>query len=70
MRLEDCEGGVCGECVMSYPPGIPILAPGERITPAIVEYIRYARTKGCLLTGPESMDVSRLNVLTEGKSDG
>ncbi len=68
--LEASAGCVCGEFVMSYPPGIPILAPGERITPAIVEYIRYARAKGCLLTGPESMDVSRLNVLTEGKSDG
>ncbi|MDD3213533.1 MAG: aminotransferase class I/II-fold pyridoxal phosphate-dependent enzyme [Eubacteriales bacterium] len=63
--LDACAGGICGEFVMSYPPGIPILAPGERITPQIVEYIRYARDKGCTLTGPEAMDVSRLNLVTE-----
>ncbi len=70
VRLESCAGGICGEFVMSYPPGIPILAPGERVTPALIEYIRYARQKGCMLTGPESMDVSRLNILEEGSYDG
>ena len=70
VRLEDCVGGICGEFVMSYPPGIPILAPGERITAALVEYIQYAKSKGCVLTGPESMDVSRLNILREGGCDG
>lgn len=61
--LEECAGRVCGEFVMCYPPGIPILAPGERITQGIIEYISYAKEKGCLLTGPQSMEVSRLNVL-------
>ncbi len=68
--LEKCAGGVCGEFVMSYPPGIPILAPGERVTEQIVQYIRYAREKGCTLTGPESMDVSRLNLVTEVQPHG
>ena len=51
------------EFVMCYPPGIPILAPGERITPKIVEYIQYAKEKGCSMTGPEDPDIRRLNVL-------
>ena len=63
--LAQTAGEICGEFVMSYPPGIPILAPGERITRPIVEYIQYAKAKGCVLTGPESMDVSHLNVLKE-----
>lgn len=63
LPLTECAGEVCTEFVMCYPPGIPILAPGERITPEIILYIQYAREKGCMLTGPESMDVSRLNVL-------
>ena len=54
---------VCGEFVMCYPPGIPILAPGERITQKIVEYIQYAKEKGCSMTGPEDPDIQRLNVL-------
>lgn len=61
--LLDCAGRVCSEFVMCYPPGIPILAPGERVTHAIIDYIRYAKSKGCALTGPECMDASRLNVL-------
>ena len=58
-------GYVCCEFVMCYPPGIPILAPGEMITHDIVEYIRYAKEKGCLLTGPEDMTIERINVLEE-----
>lgn len=48
---------------MCYPPGIPILAPGERITPEILDYIEYAKAKGCNMTGPEDPDILRLNVL-------
>ncbi len=56
-------GKICSEFVMCYPPGIPILAPGERITPQILDYIDYALDKGCSMTGPEAPDISRLNVL-------
>ena len=63
LPLNECAGEVCTEFVMCYPPGIPILAPGERITPEVIAYIRYTKEKGCVITGPESMDVSRLNVL-------
>ncbi len=65
VAIEECEGRVCCEFLMSYPPGIPILAPGERLTRQIIEYIQYAKEKGCLITGPECMDASRLNVLKE-----
>ena len=56
---------VCSEFVMCYPPGIPILAPGERITPEILNYIRYAKEKGCSLTGPEDLNIEWINVLKE-----
>ena len=63
LPLAQCAGRVCTEFVMSYPPGIPVLAPGELVTEDLIAYIRYALEKGCTVTGPESMDVSRLNVL-------
>ena len=44
-------------------PGILILAPGERITADIVNYIQYAKEKGCSLTGPQDMEIARLNVV-------
>ena len=43
LTLDDSVGQVCGEFVMCYPPGIPILAPGERIIREIVDYIQLPR---------------------------
>lgn len=61
--LGESSGKVCTEFVMCYPPGIPILAPGELITDEIIEYIRYAKEKGCQMTGTEDINIERLNVL-------
>ena len=63
LPLEKTKGRVCSEFVMCYPPGIPILAPGERVTKEILEYICYAKAKGCSMTGPEDPEILRLNVL-------
>lgn len=63
LPLRMTEGRVCSEFVMCYPPGIPILAPGERITREILDYIEYAKKKGCSMTGPEDAMIERLNVL-------
>lgn len=66
LPIMETEGRICSEFVMCYPPGIPILAPGERITGQILSYIQYAKEKGCSMTGPEDADITRLNVLREG----
>lgn len=63
--IRETNGKICTEFVMCYPPGIPILAPGERITQEIIDYILYAKEKGCSLTGPEDEKVERLNVIKE-----
>ncbi len=65
LPIRETEGRICGEFVMSYPPGIPILAPGELITQEIIEYILYAKEKGCSLQGTEDPYVDHLNVLTD-----
>ena len=65
LPLRETAGRVCSEFVMCYPPGIPILAPGERITDPILDYIEYAKEKGCSMTGPENPEIERLNVLKE-----
>ena len=63
LPIEETAGKICSEFVMCYPPGIPILAPGELITPEIIEYILYAKEKGCSMQGTEDPKVERLNVL-------
>ncbi|HBJ24692.1 MAG TPA: arginine decarboxylase [Ruminococcaceae bacterium] len=61
--IEKTAGRVCSEFVMCYPPGIPILAPGERITQDILDYIAFAKEKGCSLTGCRDMNVEYLQVV-------
>ena len=63
LPLKDAAGHVCTEFVMCYPPGIPILAPGELVTKEIIEYINYAHEKGCQLTGTEDINIKHLNVM-------
>ncbi len=63
LPIMETDGRICSEFVMCYPPGIPILTPGERITKDILDYIQYAKEKGCSMTGPEDPAIERLNVL-------
>lgn len=63
LPLRESQGRVCSEFVMCYPPGIPILAPGEMITDDVVQYILYAKKKGCSMQGTEDPAVDHLMVL-------
>ena len=56
-------GRITAESVMCYPPGIPILSPGEEVTPEALEYILYAKDKGCLVMGPQDMNLENLYVV-------
>ncbi len=63
--INESSGMVCGEFVMCYPPGIPILAPGEKITDEIINYINYAKEKGCFMTGTQDMNIENINIVEE-----
>ena len=67
LPIRETIGQICSEFVMCYPPGIPILAPGEVITKEIVDYILYAQAKGSSMQGPEDPDIRYLNVLKGGR---
>ncbi len=65
LPISESAGYISSEFVMCYPPGIPILAPGERITEEILDFIQYSKDKGCFLTGTEDSDIANINVLKE-----
>ncbi|MBM7641966.1 aminotransferase class I/II-fold pyridoxal phosphate-dependent enzyme [Streptococcus loxodontisalivarius] len=65
LELQEAVGRICGEFVMCYPPGIPLLAPGELITQEIVDYILFAKERGCSLQGTEDPEVKVVNVIKE-----
>jgi arginine/lysine/ornithine decarboxylase len=63
LPIGEAAGQISGEFVMCYPPGIPILAPGEQITREIIDYIRYAKEKGSSLTGTQDMKTEHINIV-------
>ena len=54
--LQDTVGKVSAEFVYLYPPGIPIITPGEVFTDVIVEKIVAYKAAGLLVQGPADPD--------------
>lgn len=61
--FSESKGRISGESVMCYPPGIPIIAPGELITPEIIAYTLYCKEKGCFMTGTEDLTMEHIRVI-------
>lgn len=65
VALEKAIGCICGETIAFYPPGIPVLCPGEEITEALVEYIRFYQAQGMRLSGAVDSTLETIRVCQE-----
>lgn len=63
VRLEDSVGEIAGEMVMAYPPGIPVICLGERITREVIDYIKLLKEERCELQGTYDPKVDYIRVL-------
>ena len=63
VRLENSEGEISGESIMAYPPGIPIIIPGERISKEIIEYIGFLKSQNSMLTDMKDQTLEYVKVL-------
>ncbi|AAO36752.1 aminotransferase class I/II-fold pyridoxal phosphate-dependent enzyme [Clostridium tetani] len=63
LPLKDSEGRVSGEFLMAYPPGIPVLCPGEIITQEIIDYIQKLKDTGLYVQGTEDLEVNFIKVV-------
>jgi arginine decarboxylase len=43
VSIDELEGRITASLVTPYPPGIPLLIPGERFNKTIVDYLKFAR---------------------------
>lgn len=59
----ESEGLVSGEFIMCYPPGIPVVSPGEIISQEAIDYILYSKAKGSVITGTEDLTNEYINIL-------
>ena len=48
--LEEAVGRLSGESILAYPPGIPIVAPGERITSEVIISLKHLKQSHAFLT--------------------
>jgi lysine decarboxylase len=63
LPLRECLGRVSAEIVTPYPPGIPVLGPGEEIGPHTVEYLEEAGARQLHVHGPEDVTLTTLRVV-------
>lgn len=66
--LNKAAGEIIAEMVSPYPPGIPRLLPGERITPAHVDYLQKGRDGGMLALDPIDQALKTLRVVDQAKN--
>ncbi|MEV4421713.1 aminotransferase class I/II-fold pyridoxal phosphate-dependent enzyme [Patulibacter sp. NPDC049589] len=64
--LAAAEGRISCESIAGYPPGIPALLPGERVTPEIVTYLRRLVDAGARLHGAADPALRTIRVLPAG----
>ena len=57
------EGEISGEMIMAYPPGIPVICMGERITKEIIDFIKILKKEKCQLQGTADPYVDFVRVL-------
>jgi arginine/lysine/ornithine decarboxylase len=66
VRLQDAAGEVAAELVVPYPPGIPVLAPGEVIGPEVVDHLLACRRAQVHICGPDDPTLDRVAVVDGG----
>lgn len=65
--FDEAEGRIAAEQVMFYPPGIPILCPGDIIDAASLHYIRAMQSLGLKVVGPRDASLRELQVVGRGE---
>ncbi|HAD82438.1 MAG: hypothetical protein A2509_08660 [Candidatus Edwardsbacteria bacterium RIFOXYD12_FULL_50_11] len=65
VKLKEAVGEISTEFFTVYPPGIPVIVPGERITHQAVEYLETMKRLGAILVGPQYGQPGRIRVVAK-----
>ncbi|MER3437055.1 MAG: arginine decarboxylase [Chloroflexota bacterium] len=66
--LAEAVGKVSAELVIPYPPGIPVLAPGDVISPEKVEYLQFGAAQGMYISGAADHRLATIRVVELSRS--
>ncbi|MCL6453603.1 MAG: aminotransferase class I/II-fold pyridoxal phosphate-dependent enzyme [Alicyclobacillus sp.] len=61
--LQSSVGRIIAEMIMVYPPGIPVLLPGEEVTQDNIDYIEENLRAGLPVQGPDDPEIRRVKVV-------
>eukprot|EP01127_Copromyxa_protea_P003582 TRINITY_DN13381_c0_g1_i1.p1 TRINITY_DN13381_c0_g1~~TRINITY_DN13381_c0_g1_i1.p1 ORF type:complete len:499 (-),score=142.36 TRINITY_DN13381_c0_g1_i1:23-1495(-) len=63
--LSEVQDRICAEYVIPYPPGIPLVAPGEILTAEILAALQSFRESGSRIVGPVDQTLATLRVISK-----
>ncbi|MBO3463604.1 aminotransferase class I/II-fold pyridoxal phosphate-dependent enzyme, partial [Aetokthonos hydrillicola] len=63
LELQSASDRICAEIVCPYPPGIPVLMPGEVINKVTLEYLQYIQNSGAFISGCADSSLKTLKVV-------
>jgi arginine/lysine/ornithine decarboxylase len=65
LRFKASPGRICAEVITPYPPGIPVISPGEEITQEVVDYLELEKKAGVRMQGPFDTELRTIRVVKE-----
>ncbi len=65
VALRESCGRISGEYIYIYPPGIPIVAPGEEISREALDLVLSFMEQGLPVQGPEDRELEFLHVVRQ-----
>lgn len=67
--LQDAADMVSREYIYLYPPGIPLVVPGEQITREVIEYLQKKKDAGLLVKGPANIDQNKIVCIGKAQTE-
>ena len=65
VKFKESKGRICAETISPYPPGIPVISPGEEITEQIIDYLSLELKAGVRMQGPFDKELKTIRVVRE-----
>jgi len=69
VKFKHSKGRICAETISPYPPGIPVISPGEEITDEIVDYLTLELKAGVRMQGPFDRELKTIRVVTRAATN-
>ncbi|XP_022732357.1 uncharacterized protein LOC111286586 isoform X2 [Durio zibethinus] len=60
VAIREALGRICGELICPYPPGIPVMIPGEIISQRALDYLLLVKNKGAIISGASDPSLSSI----------